>query len=501
MKVHLMFEDKDFDYDKEISETNSLLMSDLGFENIITTMSNGDELIKSVCTLVLANPLNDIKQIEYRQKIQKDIIANSNIIFDLFNICKETGEEVRYSRYSLTSERVSSIFSSAVGLIIIYIKRFGEIRKIVDKNIKKFNSDGIIKLFNMLQEKFSDSFISQVQRFLSNMNEVEGTLISAKFGSFLQGCSFVYRKEKNEKLNPRMKFAPSYTLPERDNLSAEDLNFRKAKALNETANVLAKVAESFENFFISLKNEIAFYVGCINLYNKLNNIKMPVCIPEFFSESPSPDEVNSSSISGCNRSWVGLYDISLALIKNEKIVGNDNNIICKQLCIITGANQGGKTTFLKSIGQAQLMAQCGMLVGAESFKAPIKNNIFTHFKKEEDSNMNSGKLDEEMSRMDKIVSVIKKGDMLLSNESFSSTNEREGSEIFIQITKALVENNVEIFSVTHMCEYATAFLNNSYVDFLKAEHTEDGNLTFKIKPGAPSLTAFGDEIYKSIFNK
>lgn len=491
MKVHLMYKDRDLDWnfnnENEIPSTYSLLMKDLDLESVINTMSNGDELIKSVCTTVLANPLKNQDQIEYRQKIQQDAINNKNIITELYKICKETAEEVRYSRYSLTSEWISSIFASGVGLITIYIKRFGEIRKIADKNIKKFNSQGFLQLLKMIQENFPDSYISQVQHTLADLNKVDGTLISAKFGNFLQGTSFVYRKQKNEILNPKMKFAPTYTLPEMDSVGAEDLCNRSDKAVNKTANILAKTAENFQNFFNALTNELAFYVGSLNLYEKLNAINMPLCIPEIKTAGSN------------SRNWQELYDLSLALLKNEKITGNDNAMEDKTLCIITGANQGGKTTFLKSIGQAQLMAQCGMEVGAEKYTAPIKNNIYTHFKKEEDTNMHSGKLDEEMSRMDKIVSEIKPGDMILSNESFSSTNEREGSEIFLQITKALMEEKVEIFAVTHMCEYAQSFANNKEVEYLQAEHTENGTLTYKMKPAKPATTAFGEEIYRKVF--
>lgn len=103
MKVHLMYKDRDLDWnfnnENEIPSTYSLLMKDLDLESVINTMSNGDELIKSVCTTVLANPLKNQDQIEYRQKIQQDAINNKNIITELYKICKETAEEVRYSRY------------------------------------------------------------------------------------------------------------------------------------------------------------------------------------------------------------------------------------------------------------------------------------------------------------------------------------------------------------------------------------------------------------------
>jgi DNA mismatch repair ATPase MutS len=64
---------------------------------------------------------------------------------------------------------------------------------------------------------------------------------------------------------------------------------------------------------------------------------------------------------------------------------------------LTGANQGGKSTFLHSIGLAQLMMQSGMFVGAERFEAAPCPALFTHYKREEDATMKSGKLDEELA--------------------------------------------------------------------------------------------------------
>ncbi|GLI35569.1 hypothetical protein DAMNIGENAA_30020 [Desulforhabdus amnigena] len=66
-------------------------------------------------------------------------------------------------------------------------------------------------------------------------------------------------------------------------------------------------------------------------------------------------------------------------------------------------DQGGKSIFLRSIGLAQLMMQCDMFVPAESFSSNVCEGLFTHYKREEDPAMKSGKLDEELSRMSEIV--------------------------------------------------------------------------------------------------
>ena len=252
-------------------------------------------------------------------------------------------------------------------------------------------------------------------------------------------------------------------------------------------NALAQSAEHLEGFFAMLRRELAFYIGCLNLAESLNALNLPTCIPLL------------SVIDGTARSWNGLYDVSLALAKKAAVVSNDLETHGKRLYVITGANQGGKTTFLRSMGQAQLMAQCGMPVGASGFSAPIRQSVFSHFKREEDSEIKRGKLDEELARMSEIAGHLEKGSMMLFNESFAATNEREGSEICDQITRALIENAVEVFTVTHFYTYAAGFLDDKQTQFLQAERVCGGERTFKIVPGKPMPTAFGEDLYMEIF--
>jgi DNA mismatch repair ATPase MutS len=91
----------------------------------------------------------------------------------------------------------------------------------------------------------------------------------------------------------------------------------------------------------------------------------------------------------------------------------------KDLVIITGANQGGKSTFLRSIGLAQLMMQCGMFVPAQSFSSNLCKGLFTHYKREEDVTMESGKFDEELSRMSDIVNNITPNSIILFNRTYA----------------------------------------------------------------------------------
>ena len=169
--------------------------------------------------------------------------------------------------------------------------------------------------------------------------------------------------------------------------------------------------------------------------------------------------------------------------------------------IITGANQGGKSTFLRGLGLAQLMMQNGMFVAAEAFHASICERMFTHFKREEDTELKSGKFDEELSRMSGIIDDMRPHSLVLFNESFAATNEREGSEIARQIVTALTERQVKAVFVTHQYEFAHGFLGSSRpaVLFLRAERQEDGTRTFKITEGEPLRTSYGQDLYNRIF--
>ena len=136
------------------------------------------------------------------------------------------------------------------------------------------------------------------------------------------------------------------------------------------------------------------------------------------------------------------------------VVGNDLDGDNNDIVIITGANTSGKSTFLRSVGLAHLRMQAWMFVSADSFASEVCEKIFTHYKREEDASMESGKLDEELSRMSQIVDHVKANSLVLFNESFGSTNEREGSEIAGQIVSALLNRNVKVFFVTHLYHFA-----------------------------------------------
>ena len=151
--------------------------------------------------------------------------------------------------------------------------------------------------------------------------------------------------------------------------------------------------------------------------------------------------------------------------------------------------------------------QCGLMVTAKSYSSGIFPRIFVHFTRREDSAMNSGRLDEELSRMNRIVERIGDGSLLLLNESFATTTEKEGSVIAYDIIKALNEAGVRILTVTHLLSFAKRIYEESKDDpasvaeFFSAERKPDGTRTFRMIQHEPELTSFGLDLYEEIVEK
>ena len=458
--------------------------SDLEMEHILNIMSRDSEELSDICRQVMDLSLSSSDEIIYRQDILKDFLAQPEVARKIYQTCLDARENKRGIWLNLSSPYLSTIYSSAAHLLKIYMEALVKIRKILEEHT--FTSAGLRRFSATLSEELSDEYLDQLRDLEDGIAEKNGILISSGFGSFLQGVSYV--KLQKEKGLSRLQWLvhPSYTIAEQDTTGSKDLEFRRDRAINEVANAMAQAADNLENFTNTLRMELGFYVGALNLHDQFQQFFLPVCFPSFSTSS--------------SRSWENLYDGSLALLKGGPVVGNSLEIVDTMHCLITGANQGGKTTFLRSVGQCQLMAQCGLFVCADRCTIPVNTSIYTHFKREEDSKMDSGKLDEELERMSKIIDGLSSGSLLLSNESFSSTNDVDGSKILGQITQALLEKNIEVFTVTHLINYAMTYSENQNTLCLRAERMPDGTRTFKLVVGKPLKTAFGEDIFQKIFH-
>ena len=117
--------------------------------------------------------------------------------------------------------------------------------------------------------------------------------------------------------------------------------------------------------------------------------------------------------------------------------------------------------------------------------------------------MNSGRLDEELGRMERIIDNLTKDSVLFLNESFATTTEKEGSIIAEDITTALYERGIRVMMVTHLMAFAQSCYAKKpeHAMFLSAERKEDGERTFRMIEQEPELTSYGLDLYDEVLRK
>jgi DNA mismatch repair ATPase MutS len=500
MKAFLMFKDQDFDLQQPSPWHEQDLSKDLELNTLLKAMAMEDEFLLEVTRKAILASLTDCDQILYRQAILKDCLKNSAVIRDIYTVAEAAILDEKKHYLSLFSQYPAAILHRSLEVMQLFLNRLKKLKQIAEAHSQQFESEGFARFFTMLIDELSAEYFASVENHLRQLEFRQGILLSAQLGKGLKGSRFVLHKPKDQKQNwlewikqalGRRYDDDTYYISDRDESGIRAYSELKDSGLNLVANALAQANDHILNFFKMLQTELAFYIGCLNLQELLLAKGMLFCFPLPVAASQR------------RHSFQGLYDICLALTMEQKVVGNALNAESKDLMLITGANQGGKSTFLRSVGQAQLMMQCGMFVPAAAFSANICEGIFTHYKREEDVSMNSGKLDEELNRMNMIANRITPNALLLFNESFAATNEREGSEIAGQITCALVEKRIKVFFVTHLYEFAHSLYRQQRenVLFLRAERQTDGVRTFKISQGEPLQTSFGQDLYNRIFQK
>lgn len=527
MKAHLLYRDRDFDWKwalqaaeereemrggrrynrrpdfdprRGLPWNTEALTTDLSLTTLFDAMARGDDCIFEVARKAVLNGVGgDLDTIRYRQEILRDCLEHPDVVRELYTVAVEATEKQRGNYLgSFLSRFPDSVLRDGVKTMAFFLGFLKKLRKIADLQAGAFASDGWTQFFAMLKRDLADDYFALVEDHLAVLEFRHGELLSAQLGKANKGTNYILHRVPARKWSLRRwwqeLFADKppvyrFELHPRDEAGAQALNALRNRGIGLAANALGQSADHVRDFFGMLRTELAFYVGCINLHEQLEKKAEPTCMP-IVAAADQPRLV-----------FCGLYDVGLTLSVGQRVVGNDANGDGKELLIITGPNTGGKSTFLRSVGLAQLMMQSGMFVPAVSYGASLCDGLFTHYKREEDVAMESGKFDEELNRMSQVVDHIAPHSMILFNESFAATNEREGSEIARQIISALLERKVRAVCVTHMYELAHGFYETNVGNmlFLRAGRSADGARTFKLTEGEPLPTSFGEDLYNRIF--
>lgn len=505
MNVWLLYEDSEFNkHDVRMNKND--VIKDLNLDIIFKFMARSDSFIYKTARSVITGCLNDRRTILYRQALLADCISNYESFLEMYGIASDAiGETELFleSTRKASSARISNSVNvlHSLELLGILVRNLEKLKEYADQVEMNFTSPGMRAFYDRLIRDYNYEFVGRIKTSIDEMSFLtEGGEItfSAVIGKGLKIGDIIVNslaKEEFKKNKPRSVMSILYYKLFRKNvLLLEDDSIKHDAREMESAG-LVHVLKMYQNFireltsfFENLHFQLAFYIGGANLKNRLLQIRIPTSFPQLAIKDSNGLKFN------------GLYDMSLAIYTRTKPIPNDLDAKDKLLYVITGANQGGKSTYLRSIGIAQILMQSGMFVPADSFTGRLYDGIFTHFTRREDTAMNSGKLDEELGRMSRIINEVTPNSLLLLNESFSTTTEREGSGIASDVINALYENETNVVMVTHLFEFTRTLYDKKpeRAIFLSAQRLEDGTRTFKMLIREPERTSYGLDLYKDI---
>ncbi len=288
----------------------------------------------------------------------------------------------------------------------------------------------------------------------------------------------------------------------------KDINDVLESVAKPVLKALTRYIKHNGQFLTALEAQIAFYLGAAKLIERLRTAGLPICRPEVL---PVDERICAVKDAYNINLALRLLDRQPGMNLSAQIITNDVDFGAEgRIFILTGPNQGGKTTYTQAAGLLQLLCQAGLYVPGSSARISPVDAIFTHFPVEERPSLEAGRLGEEVKRLGDIFTRATRHSLVLLNESLSSTSPGEGLYLARDVVRALKLLGTRVIFATHLHELAAdlaafnaAHAGDSKVVSLVARSVKDAvagtdadsaRRTYKIQPGPPEGLSFARDI-------
>jgi DNA mismatch repair protein MutS len=277
-----------------------------------------------------------------------------------------------------------------------------------------------------------------------------------------------------------------------------------AQVLDSVCQPIAQALRHYDTlhsgFLSTLRDDLTFYLAAVRLMERLRSRGLPVCRPEIAPMTQRVCELQEAYSLNLALHQIRHADDSARIITNDVYMGDNGRI-----GILTGPNQGGKTTYTQMVGLCQILAQTGIWVPAARARISPVDNIYTHYPVEEQVSKGTGRFGDEAQRLSVIFSHGTRHSLILLNESLASTNSGESLYIAQDIVRVLRRLGARAIFATHLHELAAdvAALNantdgDSLIISLVASRRdtseESPSPSYKIASGPPLGRSYAREI-------
>lgn len=475
---------------------------------------------------VLTDIVTDEKLISWRQDILEDFISLPQLEIRLYNSIHtiyRNSLEV-YAR----SGAAQSFFElmESVKSIEDFAACMEECHEFICEYGGKVKSEGVKKVLNEIESRYRDGSFKQLMAEVSKLKlALESGVQSVTFGVNLDGLmrpsevmllsvshEQIRRRGIFERLTQRGKNAePISTVYSRkfksgDTVAVDQTLFSELDKLGggflRQFNVsISNCYKDCTEFLMKLAPEIEFFVGAKDLAERAGSLGLSTCRPKILPMSERKSVL------------VGMSDpVLVNKVRTLRMTDPDVPGIrandCRldgggRICIITGTNNGGKTTYLRAAAVNQILFQAGLYVYAQRAELSPCSGIFVHYPSEEKVGINTSRFTEECKDLKAIVGRADENSLLLLNESLSSTNPYDSLIIAEELMKIFADMGCRLLYTTHVLEIAELSpkinrLNlKSSLKTLTAGCDESGKPTYGITEGKPDFSRNA----QFIFNK
>lgn len=277
-----------------------------------------------------------------------------------------------------------------------------------------------------------------------------------------------------------------------------------ADILDKTCKPIAKALEQYTRlngqFLTSLRHELHFYLGAAALHRRFQVLGLPLCQPEVDPVEDRSCQVEAGYNFNLALHWLADQGVARRIVRNGVGFGERGRVF-----ILTGPNQGGKTTYLQAVGLTFVLAQAGLLVPGTSARISPVDGIYTHYPVEEALEKGTGRLGDEAKRLNELFGQATRYSLILLNETFATTSAGESFYLAQDVVRILRQMGVRAIYATHLHDLAAATdeLNTTtpgdgqIVSLVASPITTDGDgnhRSYTIQPGPPLGRSYAREI-------